>query len=157
MANSDQPTCDEQRPKFKIRVLHMDRVHLMLERGEYVDGELLAEALRDHGDQPVPPDVLNYLCRFLEGKAKKPRGRKPIPEFHVRWKQMKMKAHYERYLEWLQARKKRLGHLNGWPRIREADFWQGPPNEIAARMVARRYLDGTESWRDVQNKISSRK
>ena len=157
MANSDQPTCDKQRPKFNIRVLHMDRVQLMLERGEYVDGKLLAEGLRDHGNQPIPPDVLKYLCRFLEGKEKKRRGRKPTPEAFDRQMQMIMQWFYTRNLKWLLARKKHFGHLNGWPSIREADFWQGPPNEIAARMVARRFSYGAESWRGVQNQISSLK
>lgn len=143
--------------KFDIRELHMVRIQSMLEKGEHVDGDLLATALRDDGDKPIPPDVLEYLCRFIEGKEKMPRGPKKIPEGYVRQNTTILSHFYARYLQWLKARKKRYGQLDGWPSIREADFWQGPPHEIAARMVARKFRNGAESWRTIHNRNSSQK
>ena len=87
-----------------------------------MDGELLSNALRDNGDEPIPPDVLDYLCQLLEGKVKKPRGRKPVPVPFARHRQMIMRYYYERAHRWLVNRKKRYGHLNGWPAIHDADF-----------------------------------
>ena len=46
--------------------------------------------------------------------------------------------------------------LVGWKLIREADWWQGPPNERAARMTCR-YLRLAMDWRRVQNIISKAK
>jgi len=83
--------------------------------------------------------------------------RKPIPAFHKAQMTMIMRGLYERYLPWLQARKKRYGHLNGWPSTQSDGFWQGPPGEVAARMVAYRFSFGVDSWRGVLNQISSQK
>jgi hypothetical protein len=56
---------------------------------------------------------------------------------------------YERWLPWLQARKRRMG-LPDSPRVH---WWQGPPHERAARMVAKR-LRRNQSWRSVLNLVS---
>jgi hypothetical protein len=58
-------------------------------------------------------------------------------------------TYYERWLPWLQARKKRPG----WRDSKTIDWWQGPPHERAARMVARR-LRRNQSWRSVLNLVS---
>lgn len=157
MSESHESTSERQRNKFDICVLWMEIVQSELENGEYVDGKRLADALQDNRDEPVPPEVLDYLCQFLEGQVKKPRGRKKIPPSVVRYYNMILRGFYDRYLEWLTVRKKRYGHLQGWAPVRDADFWQGPPNEKAARMVARKFSYGAESWRTVHNRISSQK
>lgn len=157
MAKKNQSNTDRAQTKFNIEVLWMVRVQEIIARGEYVDGELLANALRDCSGQPVPQDVLDYLCRFLEGKIETPKGRKPIPAHHKAQMTMIMRGHYKRKLQWLQARKKRYGHLNGWDCIQGADDWQRPIHEIAARMVAKRFSHGASSWPSVLNQISSQK
>jgi len=157
MTEKTQPDGDKPQTTFNIEILWMKRVQEMIARGEYVDGEWLADALPNSGGQPIPKDVLDYLCRFLEGKIETPKGRKPVPAFHKAQMTMIMRYHYERYLQWLRARKKLYGHLDGWTCIQNADYWQGPPNEIAARMVAKRFFYGAECWRSVLNQISSQK
>ncbi len=141
---------------------HLDELHLKgIERrvaeGEYVSAEELVAALRKHGSRPLPPAVLEYLCRLLEGKVAKPKGRKALPSVEKRHRRMIVRHFYLRNLAWLQDRKARYGHLDGWPSIRQAKWWQGPPNERAARMVAERISYGAESWRDIQNEASSQK
>lgn len=148
----------EKDSKFAhLRVLEMKGVQHSLERGEYVDGGRLATAIREQAGKPIPPDVLDYLCRFLEGKVSKPKGRKPVPISEQHRTRMLLRYSYNRYLDWLKARKKRYGHLEGWSFIKEASWWQGPPNERAARMAAHRWLYGAESWRHVHNLLSSSK
>ena len=70
---------------------------------------------------------------------------------------MIMRYHFEHRLQWLQARKKRYGGLTSRPHIQKMIIWQSPPNEIAARMVAKRYFYGAESWHGILNQISSQK
>ena len=99
---------------------------------------------------------LTKPCSYLEGEITAPRGRKPMVIADHRLRQMILRHYYKRYLGWLKRRKARYGCLDGWSPMRQADWWQGPPNERAARMVAHRWLSGVESWRRVHNVISSR-
>lgn len=124
--------------------------------GEYIEPDILASALRDHGSLPLPPEILEYVCQRLQGKISKPRGRKAFPEFEKRRRRMLVRGLYRRYLAWLQARKVRYGHIDGWPSSGKPNFWQGTPGECAARMVACRLLYGIESWHTVQNMACSR-
>ena len=144
------------------RFAHLDELHLVgienrVAKGEYVSAGELAAALRKHGSRPIPSCVLEYLCRLLEGKVTKPKGRKALPILEMRRRRMVIGHFYRRYLTWLRNRKARYGHLDGWPRIRQASWWRGPPNERAARMVALQFGYGAESWRCVQNIASSQK
>jgi hypothetical protein len=107
-----------------------------LGRGEHVGGAELALALRSNPDLPVPPVVRDYLCRYLEGKVRKPGGRKPGGAVKL-VRDVWAAGLYQQYLAWLKRRKRRFG-LTGWLELRCADWWQGPPHERAARMVARR-------------------
>lgn len=118
--------------------------------GAYIDGPELAERLRGHGSQPIPDKVLDYLCRYLEGTIDKPKGRKALPEFERRRQDMIVRRLYRRYFEYLTARKGRYGQPAGWTNL---DY---PSGEMAARLVAKRWLYGEESWHTVQN-IASRK
>ena len=141
---------------------YLDELHLVdiedrIAQGDYVSAEDLAVALRKHGMQPIPPSVLDYLCRLLEGRVAKPKGRKALPEVEERLQLMLVRYYYRRTLTWLQARTARYGDLDGWRGIRGASWWQGPPHERAARMVAQRLSYGAESWRTIQKQASSRK
>jgi len=122
-------------------------------RDGIVDGKELAEALRRHRGEPIPDKVFDYLCARLEGTDKK-RGRKP-DKFTAHVRTILVPVFYERYFTWFQRRKRQCG-LKGWPRIRDADWWQGPPHERAARMVAKR-LFPNHTWRHVANFVSSQK
>ena len=158
MAEKDDNSSKVPSPRFAhLNELHLGDIERRIAKGEYVSAEDLAAALRKHGSRPISPCVLDYLCRFLEGKVIAPKGRKALPKFQRLRNRLILLGMYRPYLSWLRRRKRRDQHLEGWPIIREADFWKGPPNEIAARMVARRVGYGAESWRRVQNLISSRK
>lgn len=156
MAENDSDRPDGPRVDFS----HLDALHLVdierrLTEGDYVAPEELAANLRKHGQRPIPRETLEYLCQLLEGKVPAPKGRKALPELAKRRQAMILRYFYQRNLAWLQRRKKRYGHLNGWPSICQADWWQGPPHERAARMVAKRFHYGAGSWRSLLNEISS--
>ena len=122
----------------------------------YIPPELLAQALRLNPDSPLPPAIYDYLCDFLEGKVRAPGGRPPNFENPLsQIKKVLIPATYERYYTWLKARKKSVG-LTGWKPIQGADWWQGPPNERAARMTCRS-LHLPMGWRRVQNIVSKAK
>ena len=127
-------------------------LEVAIARDGAVDGKELAEALRRHRDEPIPDKVFAHLCTRLEGTDKK-RGRKP-DKFLTHVREVLAPDRYERYLHWLQHRKRKCG-LEGWPYIREADWWKGAPHERAAKMVAKR-LFPYNTWRYVLNFISSR-
>jgi hypothetical protein len=104
----------------------------------------------------LPPEIHNYLCDFLKGKVRAPAGRRADRESPVsQIKRALIPSTYDRYLAWLQRRKRSMG-LEGWKQIREADWWQGPPNERAARMTCR-YLGLAVDWSTVKNIVSKAK
>ena len=125
------------------------------ERGRrYIPPEQLARALKENAGKPLPPIINDYLCDFLEGKIKAPAGR-PSASQAPAIKQIQrhlISPYYERYLAWLQKRKRTKG-LEGWPAIKDADWWQGPPNERAARMRSHR-LKYPVDWRRIKNIVS---
>lgn len=134
-----------------LDAFHLGGIERSIAAGEYVDGAELAAALRRHGSRPIPPDVLDYLYRFLEGRVDKPRGRKAWPEAEIRNFHTVIRGLYRKHLERLTERKRRHGRPAGWTNL------EGTPAEISARIVARRFLYGAESWRTVQNTASSYK
>ncbi len=122
-------------------------------RRAYIPPEQIARALRENPGIPLPPEIHDYLCDFLEGKVLAPAGRradieKPLAQI----RKTLIPLTYARYLAWLRRRKRSMG-LEGWKQIRGADWWQGPPNERAARMTCRR-LRPVIDWRTVQNIVS---
>ena len=157
MAQKDDRTLASDHKFAYLDELHLVGIENRVAKGEYVSAGELAAALRKHGLRPIPSCVLEYLCRLLEGKVTKPKGRKALPKLEKRRRRMILRHFYRRHLTWLQNRKARYGHLDGWSRIRQASWWQGPPNERAARMVAQRFGYGAESWRTVRNDVSSQK
>ncbi len=119
-------------------------------RRAYIPREQIARALRENPGVPLPPEIHNYLCDFLESKVLAPAGRRPdIEKPLAQIKKTLIPLTYARYLAWLRRRRRSMG-LEGWKQIREADWWQGPPNERAARMTCRR-LRPVMDWRTVQN------
>ena len=133
---------------------HLGGIERCIAAGAYVDGSELASSLRNHGTRPIPTAVMDYLCRFLEGFFSKPRGRKGWqgwPRAERLKLDMIVTGSYRRNLKRLTDRRDRYGHPAGWTRL------EGTPGEIAARIVAKQFLFGEESWRSVQNIASSRK
>ena len=125
-------------------------------RRAYIPPEQIARALKENPGIPLPPDIHDYLCDFLEGKIRAPAGRPPVSEMPLsQIKKTLIPLTYARYLAWLKRRKRSMG-LEGWNLIREADWWQGPPNERAARMTRRR-LGLAMDWHRVQNIVSEAK
>lgn len=155
--NSDNASRQPDRRFAYLDELHLVGIERCLAREEYVSAEDLAAALRKHGSRPIPLSVLEYLCRLLQGEVAKPKGRKELPELEKRRYRMIIRHAYKSHLSWLHGREARYGHLEGWPAIRQASWWQGPPHERAARMVAERFGYGAESWRSILNQASSQK
>lgn len=129
------------------------RLRTPSKRRAYIPPEQIARALRKNPGVPLPPEIHDYLCNFLEGKIQTPAGRpvdieKPLSQI----KKTLIPPTYARYLAWLKRRRRSMG-LEGWTLIRAADWWHGPPNERAARMTGRR-LRLAMDWRRVQNIVS---
>ena len=123
----------------------------------FVADEEVVETLRRHRGEPIPDTVLDYLCARLEGTVKKPSGRKrvgSIGEIRV----VLARLYYKQYLTGLQ-RRKRQGGLEGWPYIKDANWWKGTPHVRAARMTAHalRRIWPNVSYRHILNCISSKK
>ena len=109
--------------------------------------DLLADLVRN-AREPIPEAVLAHLRARLDGTARKKQGR--ARQRNARFlRKLLMSARFERIEAWLNARQERHG-LEGWSFIRNADWWQGPPSERAARMVRHR-LAPTIGWERVRN------
>ncbi len=125
-------------------------------RRAYIPPEQIARALRENPGIPLPHEIHDYLCDFLEGKIQGPTGRPADSENSLsQIRKTLIPRTYARYLTWLQRRKRSMG-LEGWKQIRDADWWHGPPNERAARMTCRRWAR-TMDWHTVQNIVSKSK
>ena len=125
-------------------------------RRAYIPPEQIARALRENPGIPLPPEIHDYLCDFLEGKILVPAGRPADSENPLsQIKKTLIPLKYARYLAWLKQRKQSMG-LKGWKQIQNADWWQGPPSERAARMTQFRLVLAI-SWRRVQNIVSEAK
>ena len=121
-----------------------------------VNPGVLAEGLREYSDAPLPEDLRMWLADYLAGDIRPKRGRPARPAHEQLHRKALWLATYKRYLTWLQERQSKAGHLNGWSYIREAGWWQGPPSERAARMVAERFGEGHHAWRSVQTILSKK-
>ncbi|MCY3732930.1 MAG: hypothetical protein OXG42_01490 [Chloroflexi bacterium] len=116
-----------------------------------ISGSELADVLRREGSGAIPDVLLDYLCRFIAGNVRKPRGAPPLPRIFKRQRDMIINGLYEHYKEYLLNRKAREGQAAGWTHLPYT------PAEIAARIVARNHYCGhfgEASWRSVQT-ISS--
>lgn len=123
---------------------------LKLDPQAWVETDVLIAALRDNAREPLPDIVTSYLRRRLDGEARKRRGRGRFVNCPTKTlRDLLIATHYTRFEAWLSARDKKRG-LEGWSRVREADWWQGPPGERAARMVLRK-LELNLSWQRVRD------
>ena len=130
-----------------------ERLNSPSKRRAYIPRKQIARALRENPGVPLPSDIHDYLCDFLEGKIPAPGGRPADFEIPLKlFKNILIPPTYEHYLVWLRRRKRSMG-LEGWKTIREAVWWQGPPNERAARMTCR-YLRLSIDWLRVKNIVS---
>lgn len=140
--------------KFDVVVLdgsHMDNIEKRIKLGEEVDGSEIIEALGGIKNRSVSKIVLEHLRLMLDDSVPKPKGRKSKPKTLARRYNMIIGGCYRKYLSKLTERKYRHGNPAGWTDL------DGTPAEIAARIVARRFSYGEESWRSVQNIASSYK
>jgi hypothetical protein len=128
-----------------------------LERGQFISPEDLADALEQDRGKAIPDEVLNCLVQTLRGEIKTPGGR-PAKNDPAIVRELFACSCYESYLTWLQKRQARFG-LTGWSCIRDADWWQGPPHERAAKMVVRWGRRGKWNISDkyIRNLVSSYK
>lgn len=113
---------------------------------DWLDAEEIVRALESEMAEPLPERFRQHLLSRLDGSARKKRG--PKSTTGVIKREMVIWVRYYGLLERLQRRKRTVG-LEGWPRIRHADWWKGPPAERAARMV-REKLAPTLTWKQVQ-------
>ncbi len=133
-----------------------ERLKSSSRRRAYIPPEQIARALRRNPGVPLPPEIHDYLCDLLEGKIQAPAGRRADSENPLaQIRRALAPLYYARYFAWLKKRKRSM-RLEGWKLIREADWWQGPPSERAARMTSRR-LRRAIDWRRVQNIVSEAK
>jgi hypothetical protein len=125
--------------------------------GEFVPPATLAAEIRQHAGHPIPPEVIEYVCRVLEGKVKRRRGRKPLSLFERRRIQMMVKALYLLFCEEVREEKReftRRAQLTRRGRTQPID--KRSISEIAAELTARHYGMGPRSARTIQNIISAR-
>ena len=126
----------------------MEYITKRIQSDDYVGGAELADVLCNEFVGNIPNIELEYLCQFLTGKVKKPRGRPPMPPVYKRQRSMMIYVVYRRYTDRLIKRQSREGRAAGWTRLPYL------PAEMAARIVARSWYYGEASWRSVQT-ISS--
>ena len=96
--------------EFRINSDRFDWLIRRIEKGDYIDGENLADALRNKDNLPFPKIFLDYLYRFLAGEVRRRRGRPKVPNS----KSQHLGETHRRY----------LGHIT--KRIQSGDFISGP-------------------------------
>lgn len=112
---------------------------------DWLDANEMLRALEAELTEPLPANFRQHLLGRLEGTARKKRGPKSK---QVIKREMVIWARYYGIHRRLKRRRQTVG-LVGWPGIREADWWKGPPAERAARMV-RHKLAPMLTWKQVQ-------
>ena len=132
-------------------------IRLIEKAGNSPDEPLLrrvSRAVREHPSVFRTPEIRHFICDALDGRFSPPKGRPRDdgPLFHRQ--AALMPIYYRRYLDWLRSRERTCG-LGGWAAIKGRDWWQGPPNERAARMTCHA-LRLSMGWRRLQNIISAR-
>jgi len=114
----------------------------------WIETSYLVVEIDRNAREPIPKAVRVHLTDRLDGKAKKRQGRgrrTPGRQFT----KLYIATRFERREAWLAWRQAK-GGLEGWRRIRKAEWWQGPPSERAARMVKER-LGLNLGWERVRN------
>ena len=77
-----------------------------IERGEFIEAYELSSVLRCQAGKVIPEELLEHICLRLEGRARKPRGRKPggSPQY---FRNLWATVLYRRYLDWLRNRERK--------------------------------------------------
>lgn len=103
----------------------------------WIETSYLVAEFKRTAREPIPQTVVDHLTARLDGTAKKRRGRGRLTAGRQLTKLL-IATSFDRRESWLAWRQAK-GGLEGWRRIRKADWWQGPPSERAARMVQERF------------------
>ena len=133
---------------------HFDKNSFRFWEREISQGHLptsaeLTELFKKNSGNPVPDWLVPIIERRDELRWRTGRPPKSVlNEMQINL----ATARYPRYLAWLRARHRRLG-LQGWPAIRNKDWWTGPPHERAARMALRRAELRYMTWRTFLNGV----
>lgn len=151
-------TDDGDKPGFLIKVRpYAHSLQQLADGGRPgVDPKVVAGDLRTSGPATMPADIADWLADWLEGTIPARRGRQAMSASIAAMTRMVRKGKYHRIKAWLQKRKDRYGHLDGWSALRGKGWWQGPPAERAARIVAEAYGPGYHSWRSIQTQASKK-
>ncbi len=114
----------------------------------WIETRHLMAALERNAGRPVPALTLAHIGARLDGTAKKKRGR-GRRNYSRAFRDMLIAVAFERREAWLNERSAKQG-LKGWSKIRDAEWWQGPPSERAARMV-QHGMEFNVSWERIRN------
>lgn len=145
-------------PDFShLRALHFKDLERRIAGGEVVPAEELAHLVRKRKGLAVPDAVIEHMCAHLAGEVARPRGRpreNPI-ETHKR----------NLFATALYRLLRTAGSLEEQTELAEAWLGEGHADiapdatlaERAARIAAKLFLSGEESWRTLQNLASSQK
>jgi hypothetical protein len=133
---------------------HFDKNSFRFWEREISQGHLptsaeLTELFKKNSGSPIPDWLVPIVERRDELRWRTARPPKSV------FNEMRINlatARYPRYLAWLRALHRRLG-LQGWPTIRNKDWWTGPPHERAARMALRRARLRYMTWRTFLNEV----
>ncbi len=140
---------DRNIPMVAFRRGTLENLVYRMGLGEWIEPSEISAVLRQNVGTPYPAEIIDLICRRLEGIDPVPRGRPPRPTFSDEIRRTLGNRFYNRYYNWLKKRK-RTSQLVGWSCIRDADWWQGPPSERAARMVRQRLFKDLTSWEHVR-------
>lgn len=131
-----------------LRPFAMPKRQLEADPKAWIETQDLLAEIKRNAREPIPQAVLDHLSDRLDGKARKRQGR-GRPTAGRKLTNQLIASSFERRESWLIWRESK-GGLKGWPPIQNADWWQGPPSERAARMVKRR-LGLNLGWERVRN------
>ncbi len=124
---------------------HLEKI--VADKDAWIDTSKLLDAIVSNSRVSVPDDFVEYLRRRLDGDIPKLRGRRR-GGISAEIRNELIRYHYHRHLDWLVRRQKSQG-LKGWSQIRDAEWWQGPPSERAAR-ITKELWGQSISWERVR-------
>ena len=133
------------------RTAHRLTARLEADPNLWIETNDIVTAISALAREPIPPNLLDYIRRRLDGTVRKRQGRgRAATRRQEQGRNLAICVFFYRYEAWLTARARRHG-LKGWAALAGADWWQGPPSERAARMVQRRIQQHNLSWRTIRN------
>jgi len=138
-----------------LRQYHLEGIERDLAAGKNIQSYELATAIKALGPYPISLPVRMHICDRLMGKVKPPRGRRAIPNVLVQDRGLKIKMFYRHYFGLLQNTDKKPCEMEELVNYRGPDILQGPPHEMAARIVASMVWFRHLSWQRIKNIVSS--